>query len=76
VAAYAATEVSLNAHLTELRRDVFTQMGALPIASLAQVNHGQRMKIGWGLVALQRLSTPRCCNAPDDCSGAFCCDRT
>jgi error-prone DNA polymerase len=59
VTAYAATGVSLDAHLTELRRDAFTQAGATPIASLAQVKHGQRVKIGGLLVALQRPPTAK-----------------
>lgn len=50
---YAATGVSLGAHLTELRRDVFTKAGATPIKDLAQLKYGQRVKIGGLLVALQ-----------------------
>jgi error-prone DNA polymerase len=49
----------LDAHLTELRRDAFTKAGATPIASLAQVKHGQRVKIGGLLVALQRPPTAK-----------------
>jgi error-prone DNA polymerase len=55
--AYAATGVSLDAHLTELRRDAFTKAGAISIASLAQLKHGQRVKIGGLLVARQRPPT-------------------
>ncbi len=57
--AYAATGVSLDAHLTELRRDAFAKAGAISIASLAQVKHGQRVKIGGLLVALQRPPTAK-----------------
>lgn len=59
VTAYAATGVSLDAHLTELRRDAFTKAGAISITSLAQVKHGQRVKIGGLLVALQRPPTAK-----------------
>jgi error-prone DNA polymerase len=59
VTAYAATGVSLDAHLTELRRDAFTKAGATPIASLAQLKHGQHVKIGGLLVALQRPPTAK-----------------
>lgn len=57
--AYAATGVSLDAHLTELRRDAFTKAGAISIASLAQLKHGQYVKIGGLLVARQRPPTAK-----------------
>lgn len=43
--AFAMTVTSLEAYLTELRRDVFTKAGAMPISALPRLKHGQRVKI-------------------------------
>jgi error-prone DNA polymerase len=51
--AFAMTGTSLDAHLTELRRDVFTKAGATPISELPHLKHGQRVKIGGLIVARQ-----------------------
>ena len=51
--AFATTGTSLEAHLTELRRDAFTKAGATPISELPRLKHGQRVKIGGLVVARQ-----------------------
>jgi len=56
---YAATGVSLDAHLTELRRDVFTRAGAISIGDLSKLKSGQGVKIGGLLVAVQRPPTAK-----------------
>jgi hypothetical protein len=52
---FALTGASLEAHLTELRRDAFTKAGATPIGELLHLKHGQRVKIG-GVPALQAIA--------------------
>jgi error-prone DNA polymerase len=53
------TGTSLEAHLTELRRDVFTKAGATPINELPRLKHGQRVKIGGLIVARQHPPTAK-----------------
>jgi len=57
--AFAYTGVSLEGHLTELRRDVFTRAGARSISELSQMKHGQKVKVGGLIVALQRPPTAK-----------------
>ena len=57
--AFAMTGTSLEAHLTELRRDVFTKAGATPINELPRLKHGQRVKIGGLIVARQHPPTAK-----------------
>jgi error-prone DNA polymerase len=57
--AFALTGTSLEAHLTELRRDVFTKAGATPISELPRLKHGQRVKIGGLIVARQHPPTTK-----------------
>jgi error-prone DNA polymerase len=57
--AFAMTGTSLEAHLTELRRDVFTKAGATPISELPRLKHGQRVKIGGLIVARQHPPTAK-----------------
>ena len=57
--AFAFTGASLDAHLTELRRDAFTKAGARSIAELAQMKHGQVVKIGGLIVARQHPPTAK-----------------
>ncbi len=57
--AFAFTGVSLDGHLTELRRDAFTQAGARSISELSQLKHGQRVKVGGLIVTLQRPPTAK-----------------
>ncbi len=54
---FAFTGVSLDGHLTELRRDAFTQAGARSISELSQLKHGQRVKVGGLIVTRQRPPT-------------------
>jgi error-prone DNA polymerase len=56
---FALTGTSLDAHLTELRRDVFTKAGATPISKLPHLKHGQRVKIGGLIVARQHPPTAK-----------------
>jgi error-prone DNA polymerase len=51
--------VSLDAHLSELRRDAFIKPVAISISALAQVKHGQRVKIGGLIVARQHQPTAK-----------------
>jgi error-prone DNA polymerase len=51
--------VSLDAHLSELRRDAFIKAVAISISALAQVKHGQRVKIGGLIVARQHPPTAK-----------------
>ena len=51
--AFAMTGTSLDAHLTDLRRDAFTKAGALSVSELPHLKHGQRVKIGGLIVARQ-----------------------
>ncbi len=55
--AFAFSGVSLEGHLTSVRRDAFTRAGARPIGELARLKHGQRVTIGGLLVARQRPPT-------------------
>ncbi len=57
--AFAFTGVSLDGHLTELRRDAFTKAGARSISELAQMKHGQAVKIGGLIVARQHPPTAK-----------------
>ena len=58
-AAFAMTGTSLEAHLTELRRDAFTKAGATPISELPHLKHGQRVKIGGLIVVRQHPPTAK-----------------
>ena len=55
----ALTGASLEAHLTELRRDAFTKAGATPINELPHLRHGQRVKVGGVIVARQHPPTAK-----------------
>jgi error-prone DNA polymerase len=68
---FAATGVSLDAHLTTLRRDAFTRAGARSIAGLAQMQDGQRVRIGGMIAARQRPPTAKgvCFLAVEDPDG-------
>jgi error-prone DNA polymerase len=55
--AFAFTGVSLDGHLTELRRDAFTRAGARSIGELSQLKHGQKVRVGGLIVTLQRPPT-------------------
>ena len=57
--AFAFTGVSLDAHLTELRRDAFTKAGARSISELALMKQGQKVKIGGLIVARQHPPTAK-----------------
>ena len=57
--AFALTGASLEAHLTELRRDAFTKAGATSIGELPRLKHGQRVKIGGVIVARQHPPTAK-----------------
>jgi error-prone DNA polymerase len=57
--AFAFTGVSLDGHLTELRRDAFTRAGARSISELSHLKHGQRVKVGGLIVTLQRPPTAK-----------------
>jgi error-prone DNA polymerase len=57
--AFALTGTSLETHLTELRRNVFTKAGATPINELPRLKHGQRVKIGGLIVARQHPPTAK-----------------
>jgi DNA polymerase III alpha subunit len=57
--AFAMTGTSLEAHLTELRRDVFTKAGATSISELPHLKHGQHVKIGGLIVARQHPPTAK-----------------
>jgi error-prone DNA polymerase len=56
---FALTGTSLEAHLTELRRDTFTKAGATPINELPHLKHGQSVKIGGLIVARQHPPTAK-----------------
>ncbi len=56
---FAYTGASLEGHLTELRRDAFTKAGARSIDELAQLQHGQRVKIGGVIVTRQHPPTAK-----------------
>jgi error-prone DNA polymerase len=57
--AFAATGVSLEGHLTSLRRDAFTRAGARSIKDLPDLKNGQRVKIGGVVVAHQHPPTAK-----------------
>ena len=57
--AFAATGVSLEGHLTSLRRDAFTRAGARSIKELRDLKNGQRVKIGGVIVAHQHPPTAK-----------------
>ncbi len=57
--AFAFTGASLEGHLTDLRRDAFTRAGARSINELAQLKHGQPIKIGGLIVARQHPPTAK-----------------
>ena len=57
--AFAVTGVSLEGHLTSLRRDAFTQAGARSIKDLPYLKNGQRVKIGGVVVAHQHPPTAK-----------------
>jgi error-prone DNA polymerase len=69
--AFAYIGVSLDAHLTTLRRDAFTRAGARSIRDLQQLKHGQAVKIGGLIVAVQRPQTAKgvCFLALEDSDG-------
>jgi DNA polymerase III alpha subunit len=56
---FALTGTSLEAHLTELRRDVFTKAGTTPISELPKLKHGQHVKIGGLIMARQHPPTAK-----------------
>lgn len=57
--AFAFTGASLEGHLTDVRRDAFTRAGARSINELAQLKHGQPIKIGGLIVARQHPPTAK-----------------
>ncbi len=57
--AFAFTGVSLDGHLTELRRDAFIRAGARSIGELSQLKHGQKVRVGGLIVTLQRPPTAK-----------------
>jgi error-prone DNA polymerase len=69
--AFAATGVSLDAHLTALRRDAFTRAGARPISCLATLRDGETVRIGGIVAACQRPPTAKgvCFMAVEDPDG-------
>lgn len=69
--AFSATGVSIEGHLTTLRRDVFTQAGARSIGELSRLKHGQVVRIGGLIVACQRPPTAKgvCFLALEDADG-------
>ena len=56
---FAFTGMSLDGHLTELRRDAFTKAGAVSISELSKLKHGQIVKIGGLIVARQYPPTAK-----------------
>ena len=56
---FATTGVSLDGHLTALRRDAFTRAGVRPIGELSEMKHGQRVRIGGLVVARQKPPTAK-----------------
>lgn len=68
---FAATGVSLDAHLTTLRRDAFTRAGACSIGQLAALRDGQSVRIGGLVAARQRPPTAKgvCFLAVEDPDG-------
>ena len=68
---FAFTNVSLEGHLTSLRRHAFRRAGARPIGELPQLEHGQEVRIGGLVVASQRPPTAKgyCFLAVEDLGG-------
>jgi error-prone DNA polymerase len=68
---FAATGVSIEGHLTALRRDMFTRAGARSIGELPRLKHGQAVRIGGLIVARQRPPTAKgvCFLAVEDADG-------
>ena len=68
---FAATGVSLDAHLTTLRQDAFTRAGACPIGRLTTLRDGQSVRIGGLVAARQRPPTAKgvCFLAVEDPDG-------
>jgi len=56
---FAFTGSSLDGHLTELRRDAFTKVGAISVSELPRLKHGQAVKIGGLIVARQHPPTAK-----------------
>ena len=56
---FANTGVSMDGHLTALRRDAFTRAGTRPIGDLSEMKHGQRVRIGGLVVARQKPPTAK-----------------
>ncbi len=56
---FALTGTSLDAHLTELRCDVFTKAGATPINEQPRLKHRQRVTIAGLIVAQQHPPTAK-----------------
>ncbi len=56
---FAYTGASLEAHLTDLRRDAFTKAGATAIKDLPQLKPGQTVKIGGLIVTRQHPPTAK-----------------
>lgn len=69
--AFAFSGVSLEGHLSSVRRDAFTRAGARPIGELPRLKHGQRVVIGGILVARQHPPTAKgfCFLAVEDPDG-------
>ncbi|WP_423223680.1 DNA polymerase III subunit alpha [Candidatus Amarolinea aalborgensis] len=69
--AFAFSGVSLEGHLSSVRRDAFTRAGARPIGELPRLKHGQRVTIGGILVARQHPPTSKgfCFLAVEDPDG-------
>jgi error-prone DNA polymerase len=56
---FATTGVSVDGHLTALRRDAFTRAGVRPIGELSEMKHGRRVRIGGMVVARQKPPTAK-----------------
>ena len=71
MASFIATGVSLDAHLTALRQDVFAEAGTMPVEQLQLLPHGQRVRIGGMVTSRQRPPTAKgmCFLAVEDPSG-------
>jgi error-prone DNA polymerase len=68
---FASTGVSLEGHLTTLRRDAFTRAGARPTRELTRLQDGQTVRIGGLVAARQRPPTAKgvCFLAVEDPDG-------
>lgn len=58
-ATFAFTEVSIEGHITTLRRDAFTRAGAQPNRDLSREKRGQRVRIGGMVSAHQHPATAK-----------------